>query len=577
MTSVRLGAALCLVVGLSGCAAWEDHNENTKVSRNAFQEGRFQEALDSLAKGVNNELDGLCYQLDRGIIAQVGGMYTVSIGEFEHAEKTIENFEDRGLTGAGAAEQVGAFAVNEKTIPYEGEDFEKILVPVFNSRNYLLEHQIDEAMIEVRKIWFQQKVVKQLHDKELEATDKKAKEEKVDTKSIGDIDSQVQYPAEALKSPESVYEITFAHYISALISERMGEINDAYISLKDVAKIRGDLPFVQRDLIRLAKAMGFDQDLDEYKKRWKVTPPGKDEGSVALLFDCGWAPHKEELKFPVPGYRTFAAVAIPLYKRTPDPASHARLVLGDKVFDTHVISDLEAIVFKYHRDKMPTIIIRQIIRTTLKAAAASAAAAGSEHAVGGSDGALVGGLVGLAGGIYNYASEQADLRAWLTLPRNFQAVRAWVPEGEYEARVELVGSGGGVLSSISLGKLNVKKGSLRFACARSLGSSLYGKLLAEREDRAPKTPRKADSATTDLRKPDAPSTPAKAPAEKRATASQTVPDAPRTDGPRTEPAPVETPKSAGDVPPAETPKSAGDVPPAETPKADAPPPGDEPK
>lgn len=311
----------------------------------------------------------------------------------------------------------------------------------------------------------------------------------------------------------------------------MGELNDAYISMKSVAKIRGDLPFVQRDLVRLATACGMDTDLEDYKKQFKVAPPAKGDGSVALLFDCGWAPHKEELKFAVPGYKTFAAVAVPIYKRTPDPGHHARLVLNDKVFDTHVMSDLEAIVFKYHHDKLPTIIIRQIIRTVLKAAAGSAAAAGTQHAVGGQGGALAGWGVGLVAGVYNYESEQADLRAWLTLPRNFQAVRAWVPAGDYDARVELVGGGGSVLSSVPLGKLTVKSGSLRFACARSLGASLFGKLLAEREDRAPRTKKLPESATQDLRAPDAPPSTPPSPVDKSASASQTTPDAPKADAP----------------------------------------------
>jgi hypothetical protein len=586
MTITRVGVALCVALTVGGCAAWEDHNKETKESRNDFEMGRFDAALTSLEKGVNNELDGLCYQLDSGIVAQVGGRYDVSIKNFEHAENTIEKFEDRGVTVQGAAEQVGAFAVNEKTIPYEGEDFEKILVPVFNSRNYLLQHQIEDAMVEARKIWYQQKVCRQLHEKQLAETDKKAREEKVDTKNLGDIDSKVQYPAEALKSPESIYEITVAHYISALIAERMGEWNDAYIAMKDTAKIRPDLPFVQRDLVRFASALYMSDDVDEYKKKYpNVRPPAKNEGSVALLFDCGWAPHKEELKFPVPGYKTFAAVAVPLYKRTPDPGHHARLVLNDKVFDTHVMSDLEAIVFKYHRDKLPMIIIRQIIRTTLKAAAGSGAALGTEKAVGKKWGGLAGAAVGLGAGIYNYESEQADLRAWLTLPRNFQATRAWVPEGDYDAKVELVGVGGSVLNTLALGKLHVKAGSLRFACARSLGNAIYGTLLQEREDRAPKVPKAKE---TDLVKPDAPKKPA-AP-DKSTTVNANVPDAEKpavspdkTDTSSQEPAPDKSDKKADEAPKADAP-SAGDTPPEKSPddmpKGDAPKPdagGDAPK
>src|SRR5205814_3501167 len=93
---VRRAAALALVVigsgVFSGCAAWKDHNETTKESRNAFEEGRFDEALASSDADVDNKLDGLCFQFDRGVIAQVGGKYERSITELERAEKTIEDF-----------------------------------------------------------------------------------------------------------------------------------------------------------------------------------------------------------------------------------------------------------------------------------------------------------------------------------------------------------------------------------------------------------------------------------------------------------------------------------------------------
>jgi hypothetical protein len=488
MTSIEraLATAFAAVVLLPGCAAWENWNDETKVARRDFERADFQGALDSLAGGVENELDGLCYSLERGTIAQASGQYELSIGEFERAERKVEYFEDRGLSPKNAAQYAGSILVNEKTVPYEGEDFEKILIPVFQTRNYLLEGKDEDAMVEVRKTWFQQEQARRLHEKALGAADAEARAKGVDKSELPGIAGQVSYPPGALQSPESVYEITYAHYLSALISERLGNYQDAFISIKAAAKIRPDVGSVRIDLARLARLA--EQDPPEGAAVSQLPP--KNAGSVALLFDCGWAPHKREFKVVFPTYHSLGAIAIPIYERTENPAARARLVLGNRTFETAIFSDVNAIAFKNYRDKLPLLILKQAIRCAVKVAAGEATAYGVKEGLKsgkgkGREGAALAELAGWGAGelvgVYNAVSEQADLRAWLTLPESFQGARAFLPAGEYPARVELLGKGGGVLATADLGVVRVKPGRLAFVYARSVGSSLF--VAAEHDGR----------------------------------------------------------------------------------------------
>jgi hypothetical protein len=326
-------------------------------------------------------------------------------------------------------------------------------------------------MVEVRKVWFQQDQVRKQFAKEMDAAKAKSREHAVDTKQLPGVQSQVSYPPGALQSPESVYEITYAHYLSALLAERSGLMDDVRIGLEAAAKIRPDLGFIREDLARL-----------------KLPP--SDDGSVALLFDCGWAPHKRELKVVFPTYHSLGAIAIPIYERTANPASHARLVLGDRKAQTAILTDVDAIVFKYHHAKLPLIVLKQAIRLAVKVAAGEATAQGVKAAVkGGKKGRqngeaeAAGWLAGLAVGVYNIASEQADLRAWLSLPQTFQATRVFLRPGDYPARVELLGSAGGVLSAADLGTVHVEAGKLSVLFARSVGTNLYA--TSERARRGP--------------------------------------------------------------------------------------------
>jgi hypothetical protein len=467
------GLLLLAAASSAGCSAFEDYNAETRKARQDFARGEADAALDRLKGGVDNELDGLCYSLERGVIAQAGGEFKLSQGEFERAEKQIEHFEDRGATPAGAAEYAGSILVNDKTIPYEGEAFERILIPVFNCRNYLLQGNQEDAMVEIRKVWFQQEQARREFQKDMDAAKSKSEENSVDTAQLPGVQSQVTYPPGSLQSPESIYEITYAHYMSALLAERSGLMDDARIGMEAAAKIRPDVGFIRQDLARVKQlSLGGAPDPGV-----KLPPP--DSGSVALLFDCGWAPHKKEFKVVFPTYHSLGAIAIPIYERTENPASRARLVLGDRTFQTVVLTDVDAIVFKYHKKKLPLIILRQAIRLAVKVAAGEATAQGVKAAVNSGnkknngEAEVAGWLAGLAVGVYNIASEQADLRAWLTLPQSFQATRAFVPPGDYPARVELLGSGGGVLNVVDLGTVHVEKGKLSILVARSVGTNLY--------------------------------------------------------------------------------------------------------
>lgn len=456
---------VALLVLAPGCAAWGDYNSDTRKARRDFEAGSASSALERLAGETDNELDGLCFTLERAVMAQAAGLLELSRRDFEKAERQVEAFEDRGLSPVNASEYAGAIFVNDKMIPYQGESFERVLIPVFNCRNYLLEGRLEDAMVEVRRIWKQQDIAKQLHQKELADSQQQAADHHVDTRQLPGVERQVVYPPGALASPESIYEVTYAHWLAALVSEATGHLDDARISLESVAKVRPDLAFVQRDLARLS---GGDERCDD--------------GSVALLFDCGWAPHKAELKVVFPTYHSIGAVAIPIYERSPNPVARARLRIGDRTFETAVLSDVESIAFKHHKDRLPVIVTRQAIRAAVKIAAGEATAYGVKEGLksgkgkgrrGAAQAEIAGWAAGLAVGVYNWVSEQADLRAWLSLPQTFQGTRAFLPPGEHPATLELIGFSGEVVSAVDIGPVKVTRGKISFIVARSVGTTVY--------------------------------------------------------------------------------------------------------
>jgi len=92
--------------------------------------------------GSNREL---LFLLDAGMINMLCGNYEKSNAYFHRAEILAEELWTKSITRESAS-----FLLNDYTIPYSGEDFERALINLFSSINYLQLGQLDESLVEVR-------------------------------------------------------------------------------------------------------------------------------------------------------------------------------------------------------------------------------------------------------------------------------------------------------------------------------------------------------------------------------------------------------------------------------------------
>ena len=73
----------------------------------------------------------------------------------------------------------------------------------------------------------------------------------------------------------------------------------------------------------------------------------------------------------------------------------------------------------------------------------------------------------LAGSLLTIATEQADTRAWQTLPHSWQAARLFVEAGRHEIVL------GGMGKQRVLGTFDLEAGETLIVLARTLGNRLY--------------------------------------------------------------------------------------------------------
>src|SRR5438445_12309675 len=85
--------------------------------------------------------------MDRGMVQYVAGRYTHSVQSLSAGEALTEDLYTRRIHA-----EVEAFLTSDNALPYEGEDFEKVLLNVFMALNYVHLGQWDDALVEARKV-----------------------------------------------------------------------------------------------------------------------------------------------------------------------------------------------------------------------------------------------------------------------------------------------------------------------------------------------------------------------------------------------------------------------------------------
>lgn len=255
---------------------------------------------------------------------------------------------------------------------------------------------------------------------------------------------------EAYKSMDKIvskvknsFQNAYTFYMSGIVYELLGEDNDAYIDYKKALEIFPENTYLQRDVIRLAKELGMVQD-DIVKN----IPFEGNYGELVVFFENDLTPQKKEIRVQIPASDGSLAIAFPVYDVDESKDEPLLLSEGDSVLGrTEPICYVHALAAKSLKEKTTIMLIRQLLRLAVKAASRE----------------VVKEYLGETGqyfsSFYNIASERADLRSWLTLPRDVQIMRLRLPEGAH--RINLVHNASGASSDVDVPINKNKKTILR--------------------------------------------------------------------------------------------------------------------
>ena len=433
-------------------------------------------AILEKAQGIYGSRSEALYLMDKGMIQHLAGRYPDSIQSLSTAEALTEELYTRRIRS-----EVEAFLTSDNALPYEGEEFEKVLLNVLMAVNYAQLGLWDDALVEARKV-----------DHKLTL--------------LGDRNqNRMTYSKDAL-----------ARYLSGVLYEAAGDLSNAFVAYRlalDAFQQYGKAygvptpALLRQDLLRVSEALGLTQEHEEYKQAfqgttWQSESASQGLGEIVFITYAGHAPVKRDIFVDIP----FSADALSLvlatkrYDRRDTRAADnilyglngriIRLVLPQFVPRRSVVAytevvvaggesrhasrsvvmeDITAIAAKDLEERLFRTLVKTVARAAWKLALAEAVQVGVRSAVRDKEtGMLAGAVAGAVARMFAISTEEADKRSWATLPDRIHVGRLRVPPGTYDVELRHVGTFGGVVETQVMRGVTVTERGRRFVSTRVL-------------------------------------------------------------------------------------------------------------
>lgn len=395
----------------------------------ALAQGRPDDARAALAAAEKQYGDKarLLYHLDQVSTAHYASDWAASNAALEKAKRLIDESYTKSLSAEAAS-----FLVNDMSLPYQGENFERVLLHVLGMVNYAALGERDSALVEARRA-----------------------------------DARLKEFAQAFGPDKVAYkEDALARYLAAYLYEggSRQELWDAYIDYKkadEAFDLYGKLYATSKprrlkaDLQRLADGLGEKDDLQKYQARDGVlayTPlhqTRKDRAELLVLLYDGFAPVKVSKAMNVPvvvddGTQQYFQLALPDFVVRAGPVPQARLSAGSEEAVFELFEDVNSIAVRDLKDRGAGLLLKATSRALAKFQAARAVQKKARESGGAAEVLAI-----LGTNIFTVLSEQADIRSWRTLPGRIWVARLSLPPGSHPVQISV--ERGGEAQVVDLG------------------------------------------------------------------------------------------------------------------------------
>ncbi|MDR0400543.1 MAG: hypothetical protein LBH51_06325 [Treponema sp.] len=393
---------------LVSCASASFHELNDVLEDRGYEKS--VEFLEKSRRKLYGRGDAVLYYLDKGMLTHYAGFYEESSGLLEEGERAIEAAFTKSII-----QETASYLINDNTRDYGGEDYEDIYTNSFNALNYYHRGDMEEALVEIRRM---NNKIRGLADKygvAISALQKRAMEE------------SLPIPPNA-EAPSAFNDSALARYLGMLFYRGAGYADDARID---------------GDYLRLAFANApklYPHPLPGSLDGELNIPPGM--ARLNLLAFAGLSPVKRENTFRLPiGEGHYVKISLPELEYRPSRISRVEAVFDDgRRFPLELLEDIGAIAGETYKARENFIYLKTIIRASLKGMSSAVFDSLAEETEGG--GSALFGLLSLSSQLYAEMSEQADLRISRYFPSHAYVGGINLSPGRYSFNVVYYNSSG---------------------------------------------------------------------------------------------------------------------------------------
>lgn len=373
-----------------------------------LREKNYEKAIEELKPLAEKEGDDqLLYLLNLGMAYHLAGKWDESIQTLLKADAIAEIKDYISLS-----REAGSILLNDGLLQYKGDDYEKVLIHIYLSLNFLMKNDLDGALVEARRV---NEILQRFRD-----------------------ESKRKYEQSSL-----------AFYLSAMIWEANRDWDDAYIAYNDTYKHFKENDYLKEDLLRLSKRADRQDDYEKWRNKFgnrTYSAPDKESGELILIYQQGRGPVKK----PHPSFDK-----IPKLFPVGTIAMKASLEVNGKKAKTQTIYNLQDVAIKSLEEQYALIIGKRVGGLAAKFIVSQQVAKKNE-------------ALGMATWIGLNLMDQADLRQWSNLPETFQIARMYLKPGTYDVNVSALDyAGKATAEAQKFEKVKINKGKITFLNWRS--------------------------------------------------------------------------------------------------------------
>ncbi|MCZ6581181.1 MAG: hypothetical protein O6840_06090, partial [Nitrospirae bacterium] len=359
------------------------------------------------------------------------------------------------------------------------DPYEQVMINVVKALNYAGLGDLDEALVEARRI-----------------------------------DHRLNVLNDSVEA-DNYREDPFARYLTGILYESSHDLNNAFVAYEKaleayrLAQSWSSVPVpreLKEDLLRVTELLHLDDDHEQYRQAFPDVPGQQPDASslarLVVISYNGLAPRIEDQFIDLPislealalvlqvkqaarfGRRPnrgaeallyglqgeIVRVALPhLVPQKSDVAYETVRIMGEDTSvheQTELVHDLTAMAKKNLDDRLPGLIVRAVARAAVKMAVAEGLGRGAGAAADENARSIVRKIVSTLVRILALGSEEADKRSWRTLPDEIHIAKIPVPPGSYTVTLQPVGRDGRNLGEVFENHLTLLPGETRFITSR---------------------------------------------------------------------------------------------------------------